>query len=357
MSTQPAMPHENYVVADIGGTTLRIGSMRSGQDAVSAIERFRTENLRVHLGESGQELQNRIVRQLVRELRAYLASAAGKDAAAVGLSFAGPITRSGIVTAAPTLWGPGARPLSLQRVLEGELGLRVVVANDITAAAWRYADSETKPFCLITVSSGIGNKVFWGREVLVDEEGHGGELGHWRVDGTEPLLHCDCGGFGHLGAIASGRGVVALAELLAQQHPKRFLQSTLHELSRGRTDAIASVDLATAVQQEDAFAIHILRQALRPMASAVSCLFAAIGVRRFLFIGGFALAVGQRYIDLLGDQLVEFGCFGLREPEVRAMLTLGVADDEHSLLGMGRLLSANWPSLQQPTGQNKGGAR
>lgn len=343
MRTTEVVQQAKFVVADIGGTTLRIGSMQRGQDEVSAIKRVRTESLRLNLGESGQELQDRIVRQLVRELTGYLESAAGKDAAAVGLSFAGPITRSGVVTAAPTLWGAGARPLLLKQVLEEVLGLPVIVANDITAAAWRYADSETKPFCLITVSSGIGNKIFWNREVLVDEEGHGGELGHWRVDATEPPLPCDCGGYGHLGAVASGRGVVALAELLAQRHPKRFQPSILHGLSGGRPDAITSVDLAAAVQGEDAFATYILRQTLRPLASALGCLFAAIGVRRFLFIGGFALAVGQRYIDLLGDELVERGCFGLREPEVRTMLTLGAPDDEHSLLGMGHMLSAGLP--------------
>lgn len=346
-----------FVVADIGGTTLRIGLMRKGQDQVSAIKRFRTESLRLHLGESGQELQDRIVRQLVRELKAYLESAAGNGAAAVGLSFAGPISGGGVVIAAPTLWGPGARSLMLRQVLEEALGTSVVVANDITAAAWRYAGSETKPFCLITVSSGIGNKVFWGHDVLVDEDGHGGELGHWHVDATEPPLRCDCGEYGHLGAVASGRGVVALAELLAQRHAKRFVASVLHELSGGRPGAITSVDLAAAVRSEDSFAIHILQQALRSLASALACLFAAIGVRRFLFIGGFALAVGQRYIDLLGDELVKIGCFGLREPEVRKMLALGTADDEHSLIGMGRILSNGLPGGEQVRNPNERGAR
>ena len=357
MRTPVSEQGAKFVVADIGGTTLRIGTMQGGQEEVFAIKRFRTESLRVHLGESGQELQDRIVRQLVRELKAYLESTAGKGAVAVGLSFAGPISRAGVVKAAPTLWGPGARPLLLTRVLEDALGLSVVVANDITAAAWRYADSEAKPFCLITVSSGIGNKVFWGRDVLVDEDGHGGELGHWHIDVTEPPLRCDCGEYGHLGAVASGRGVVALAELLAQRHSKRFLASVLNELSGGRPGAITSVDVAAAVRSNDPFAIHILQQALRPLASALVCLFAAIGVRRFLFIGGFALAVGQQYIDLLGDELVKLGCFGLREPEVRTMLALGAADDEHSLLGMGRMLSTGLLAREQVERQNEGGAR
>ena len=135
------------------------------------------------------------------------------------------------------------------------------------------------------------------------------------------------------------------------------MRSALHDSSRGRTDAITSVHLVAAVQQGDEFVVHILRQTLRPMASALSCLFAAIGVRRFLFIGGFALAIGQRYLELLGDELVGLGCFGLRESEIRSMLALGAADDEHSLIGMGRIMSAGLLAFDNARKQNQGGAQ
>ncbi len=355
MTIQAGANHRRYVVADIGGTTFRIGCIKQGQDDVFAIERFQTESLRLYAEESGQQLQDRVVRQLQNRLKAYLGSAAGADATAVGLSFAGPMTKAGVVTAAPTIWGPGAESLNLQKLLQEALGLPVFVANDITAAAWRYADRGDQSFCLITVSSGIGNKVFWKGEALVDDEGYGGELGHWRVAGGDEPIPCDCGGAGHLGAISSGRGVVALAQQLALRQPEHFRCSALYDLTRGSTDAITSVDLATAVRQDDAFAVHVLRQTLRPMASAVSCLFAAIGVRRFLFIGGFALAVGQRYIELLGDELLHLGCFGLHEPQVRAMLSLGVADDEHSLIGMGRMMSACFTGNRECREQNQEG--
>jgi glucokinase len=277
-------------------------------------------------------------------LAAYLNSPEGTGASAIGISFAGPITRDGIVIAAPTIWGSWAPPLRLGEILEQRLGLPVVVANDITAAAWRYASTEPEPFCLFTISSGIGNKVFRHGEVVVDDDGFGGELGHWRIDQSADAMKCDCGGRGHLGAVASGRGMVAAVRRAAACQPLSFGRSYLSELASSRPEYITSPMLVAAVQHDDEFAIDVLRGSLRPLASAVACMFAAIGVRRYLFIGGFALAIGQPFVTLLGDELVQLGCFGLNEEQTRGMLRLGLADDDHSLVGMGRLLASTVPS-------------
>ncbi len=74
-------------------------------------------------------------------------------------------------------------------------------------------------------------------------------------------------------------------------------------------------ELAKAVRAGDGFATAVVRRQLRPLASAVSALFTAIGVRRHLFIGGFALAVGPRFTELLGEELVALGHFGLSEDQ------------------------------------------
>jgi glucokinase len=215
----------------------------------------------------------------------------------------------------------------------------VLVANDITAAAWRYSATETDPFCLFTISSGIGNKVLRHGDVLIDDDGFGGELGHWRVDPSPDAIPCDCGGRGHLGAMASGRGMVAAARVAAAEQPVSFALSSLYGLADGDPVAITSESLVAAVRADDEFALDLLRIAVRPLAAAVACVFAAIGIRRYVFIGGFALAIGDRFIDLLGDELVRQGCFGLTAQQTRAMLRLGAADDDHSLIGIGELLA------------------
>jgi C7-cyclitol 7-kinase len=249
------------------------------------------------------------------------------------------MTIDGVATAAPTIWGDGGAPVQLTGFLERTLDMPVLVANDITAAAWRYAATEPDPFCLFTVSSGIGSKVFRHGEVLIDDAGYGGELGHWRVDPSPDAPPCDCGGQGHLGAIASGRGVLAAARRTAGARPAAFAASALAEPCGGRPDGITNEALAAAIRLGDGFSVDVLRGALAPLASAVGCVFAAIGIRRYLFIGGFAVAVGDRFIEVLGDELVRLGCFGLEADEVRAMLALGAGDDDHSLIGIGRMLA------------------
>ncbi|WP_329251684.1 ROK family protein [Streptomyces sp. NBC_01478] len=328
----------HHVVADLGGTTLRIGRIAARGGRVEAVRRTATDGIGRHGLLPARALQDRVVRQLARELAEYLDSPAGRGASAVGVSFAGPLTKDGVVRAGPTLWGGEADPLHIGDLLSARLGLPVLVANDITAAAWRYAETEPEPFCLITISSGIGSKVFRHGEVLVDDDGHGGELGHWRVDPAEDAVPCECGGRGHLGALASGRGILQAARRAASADPGAFARSALGPPAGHRAEDISNEVLAGAVRAGDPLATETLRRSLRPLASAVNCLFTAIGIRRYLFIGGFALAVGDPFVSLLGDELVRLGCFGLDAGEARAMVALGAADDDHCLIGMGRML-------------------
>ncbi|MYS89714.1 MULTISPECIES: ROK family protein [Streptomyces] len=333
-----------FVVADLGGTTLRIGRITEGAASAAAVRRVPTEGLGRYRELPAQALQDRVVDQLTRELEAYLGSPGGEGASAVGVSFAGPMTKDGTVLAGPTLWGGAAAPLPLADILNRRLGVPVVVANDITAAAWRYAAAEPDPFCLITVSSGIGHKVFRNGEVLVSDSGHGGEIGHWRVDPGEDAVPCECGGRGHLGGMASGRGVLLAARRAAAGDPDGFGRSALAEPAGGDPAGITNEDLARAVRADDAFATQVLRSCLVPLALAVNCIFTAIGVRRYLFIGGFAVAVGHRFVTLLGEELTKLGCFGLGDAEIRDMLSLGAADDDHCLIGMARLLTRTLPA-------------
>lgn len=329
-----------FVVADIGGTTLRIGMVAEDFSSVHDVRRVPTEGLARYPGAAAADLQRRVLTQLTAELSGYLESPPGSRADAVGLSFAGPMTADGVALAAPTIWGDGGAPLQVGDELSMRLGVPVMVANDITAAAWRYAATETEPFCLITVSSGIGSKVFRQGEVLVDTDGFGGELGHWRVDPSPDAVACDCGGRGHLGGIASGRGVLLAVRRAAAARPREFARSLLADAAAGQPDEITNQAVAAAVRAGDDFTSGLVREALRTLAMAVGSVFAAIGVRRYLFIGGFAVGCGPRFIELLGDELVQLGCFGLSAAQARSMLALGAADDDHSLIGLGGLLNA-----------------
>ncbi|GAA1264045.1 hypothetical protein GCM10009646_59940 [Streptomyces aureus] len=114
------------------------------------------------------------------------------------------------------------------------------------------------------------------------------------------------------GALASGRGAQAAARRAAQADPDGYAQSQLAELAPDP----ASLDtqaIAAAIRNGGLFATDILRAGLTHLASAITALFAAMGVRRFIIMGGFALAVGPPYASLLTEEIERLGCVGLTD--------------------------------------------
>ncbi|GHA90341.1 ROK family protein [Streptomyces termitum] len=326
----PARAGRRITVMDVGGTTLRVGTFDAGAGGLlPGVRRTPVDGLARFPGEPVEALQRRVVEQIARE--AGRPGVAGADGLCV--AFAGPVDRDGAVRGAPTVWGGGGGVLPLRELLAARLPVPVLVVNDLTAAAWRYGAASPEPFCLLTISSGIGNKVFRGGEVLLDDEGHGGELGHWTYDRSPDAPRCDCGGRGHLGALASGRGVLAAVRRAALADPAGYARSALGGLPEPGNPAIAA-----AVRAGDPFATEVLRGTLVPLAAAIGGVFASIGIRRYVLMGGFALAVGERYRELLAAELVRQGCFGLTDAEAGAMVVLGADDDDHGLIGAGLLM-------------------
>lgn len=340
-------------VVDVGGTTLRVGDYHppgepgagAAAGSVSRVRRVPADGMARHPQAPVPVLQRRVVDQLAHEIARHQA---GRPRP-VGIAFAGPVTGDGLVLTAPTIWGRRGAAVPLRRLLQDRLGVPVTVVNDVTAAAWRYAAVEPEPFCLLTVSSGIGNKVFRHDEVLLDAEGHGGELGHWVCDPSPDAPLCDCGGRGHLGGIASGRGVLAAVRRAAADDPAGFGRSVLWPLSGGTPDGIDNPAVAHAVRGGDPFATDVLRGTLTHLARAITAVFTSIGVRRYLIMGGFALAIGERYRELLVAELLRLGCFGLDPAQVDGMVALAESDDDHGLIGVGRLLAHRTAALATPS--------
>ncbi|MFH9422937.1 ROK family protein [Streptomyces sp. NPDC017529] len=326
------------IVADVGGTTLRTAVWDGTTGTLSGVRRTPVRGTGGADAADVRQVQRTVLDQLAQEIQAVRAAPEGQGAEAVGIAFAGPVTAAGVVTGAPTVWGGGGPALPLAELLGQRTGLPVTVVNDTTAAAWRYASPGGPSFCLFTVSSGISNKVFHNGEVLVGADGHGGELGHLPCDTSPGAPRCDCGGRGHLGALASGRGILAGARRRAGDLPSAFAASRLAALCDGDPGRLTNEALVQAVRAGDGFATDVLRAGLAHLAHALTSVFLTTGIRSYVFVGGFAQAVGERFTELLAEQLLRVGCFGLTERETRDMLRLGLPDDDHGLVGAGRML-------------------
>jgi glucokinase len=193
---------------------------------------------------------------------------------------------------------------------------QVRIMNDVAAAGYRYLRPEGEAFCIVTVSSGIGNKVFVDGRPLVGGSGRGGELGHLRVDDSPQAPVCECGGRGHLGAIASGRGVLAYAREHAQAR---------------NAAGLTSGDLAADFRRGEPWAVDVVRHCAAPLGWALAAMHLGAGIDRFVLFGGFALALGEPYRALVLTGAQE-RCWSGQD---NFTVELGVDDDWSGLIGAG----------------------
>jgi C7-cyclitol 7-kinase len=142
------------------------------------------------------------------------------------IGFPGPVDSDGRIVAAPTIVGRHDSIPDLLAAVSSATGRPTFLLNDMSAAAWGFsAKTDAHRFIIVTVSSGIGSKIFDRTLGVIDHPSYAGEIGHVMVDSSPLALACDCGGRGHLGAIASGRGIERAARQKATRDPVSFRSS------------------------------------------------------------------------------------------------------------------------------------
>lgn len=221
------------------------------------------------------------------------------NATAVAAGFPGPIQDSTTVLALPTMWGPDGTALCPVD-LAGRLGsrlphMKIKIMNDVTAAGF-YFVSEHTDFALFTLGSGIGLKVFIDGHPRIGPSGYGGELTHMVFDASPTASLCDCGGRGHLGALASGRAW------------QRIVTEAQH--NGYEPDLVAFAE---------------------PLARAVAMLHFSLGLERFIFAGGLAEGLGEKLRAAIVLNLPPQG-WNVGQ-DWNAMIQLAPPDDMHALIG------------------------
>ena len=133
------------------------------------------------------------------------------DCIAVGVGVPGQVDRdTGKVRLAVNL-GIGVEPFDLVSAVENELGLPVVIENDVRAAALGAYESLTlagqRPdsLALMSIGTGISAGVVIGGVLVRGAQGMAGEVGHVVVDENGPV--CRCGQRGCLEAMAAGPAI------------------------------------------------------------------------------------------------------------------------------------------------------
>lgn len=283
---------------DLGGTSIRHG-FADDENGVTDVRRSRIANF-LNDGRPDVIWQSLLgeITGFEQEMRPRL-----EPSDPIVVAFPGPIINHRTIVAAPTVIGNDAEIPDIAGALEQRTGRPVHLINDLSAAAlYLSREIEEDRFMVVTVSSGIGSKVFDRRHALgvLDDVPWGGEIGHLVVDDALDAPECDCGGRGHLGAISSGRGTERLARRMAAGDPDRFAESACsRRLGAGPSTLTNELHLVPAFVSGDPWARDVVRRAAEPLARVISTSAFALGIKRVALIGGFALGLGPEYVAML----------------------------------------------------------
>jgi predicted NBD/HSP70 family sugar kinase len=287
------------LVFDLGGTHLRCACFTRERELANFTQE-RIGSFRDGLSPSA------IWDEVLKKIVGYVSNSASlvESVAPLAISFPGPLHEDGRIVNAPTVTGLDEKVPDILGELARRTSREVYLLNDVSAAALYLArQSPWERFTVVTISSGIGSKVCCrssGKITLFDKGPYAGEIGHLSVDESEMAPVCDCGGKGHLGAIASGRGVELLARREAQADSAAFSRSLCYLEFGATADTLNNEDhLVPSIRKRDDWALNVLEQACRPLSQVLNSVVLALGLQGIFIIGGFACSIGPIYPELL----------------------------------------------------------
>lgn len=163
----------------------------------------------------------------------------------IGISFAGQISTDGDIYSSSPIFGSSKciHPINIKDEIHKDQNLKdyeIYVLNDISASAWRFSiDPEIEKlsrYLVLYLGAGLGSKIlttykeksFYNsskneikKEVILDQKGFAGEMGHIRVvrpDFIKTPTPCECGNADHLASYILPQGVFKLFEYFKKQY-------------------------------------------------------------------------------------------------------------------------------------------
>ena len=195
-----------FVGLDVGGTTMKAGVVDdNGKPAAGSVS-LPTE---AHKGqEHGLERMCETIRKAVTTAGLKM-----EQIAAIGVATPGTMDIPGGLILDP----PNLKPwqnVPVRQFVHETFKVPTAFQNDGNAAAygeyWSGAGRGVHSMVLFTLGTGIGGGIVIGDVVIEGEHSHGAELGHMKIEMTNPRL-CGCGRHGCLEAYASATAVVGRA--------------------------------------------------------------------------------------------------------------------------------------------------
>jgi glucokinase len=242
------MTYDRYFVGlDVGGSTMKAA-------VTNDAGRLLTEPLSVPT--EPDKDQEHALESMVHAIRQSIARAnlSLDQIAAIGVATPGPMDiAAGIMFDPPNMkaW----HNVPVRQFVADSFQKPTAFQNDANAAAfgesWVGAGRGLPSLVLFTLGTGVGGGIVLGGRVIEGEHSHGGELGHIKIELTNPRL-CGCGQRGCLEAYASATSVVArTVEALAGDRGESNLHHIRDLTAKAVFDAAAAGDLLAAAIVDD----------------------------------------------------------------------------------------------------------
>jgi glucokinase len=297
-------------VFDLGGTWFRWGCYRPTHGLIDC-NRVPALNYLSHPRSSAADLQIALSDFIVSHVR-ELRDGRRPEIQVVGVSIGAPVNAHDMtVLGSGPLWGREARPFPLHdRLRKSSPDLQWHVINDVTALLAPYMRDDT-PYLktmLITVSSGVGSRLYDHRthRIPYDEKyGVQGEIGHlvcsFELDGRRISRLCECGGWNHVNAFSSGRGIAeTLHELPSLTASYRDMFEDSPASWHAASDQYRLNALREALQRGDDGATALLDAFVTPLSRTLAtALTLDPEIDRIVMTGGVVNGLGKYYREAL----------------------------------------------------------
>lgn len=274
-----------FVGLDVGGTSMKAGVVDDAGKPLSA----------VNLPTEAHKGQEHGLAQMCRAIRLATAEAhlQAKDIAAIGVATPGLMDiPAGIILDPPNLkpW----QNVPVRQHIHETFGVPTAFQNDANAAAygeyWVGAGREAHSMVMFTLGTGVGGGIILGDRILEGEHSHGAELGHIKIEMTQPR-QCGCGRRGCLEAYASATAVVNRTREAMSQDKGR---SALHGLAR--TNELTAEAIFDAALAGDELAGKIVEDTAYYLAVGAMNLMHTIDPNMIVFGGGM-IAAGEAFLE------------------------------------------------------------
>jgi glucokinase len=312
---------ELFIGLDLGGTNIQGGVVDAGGQ-ILARDKTKTK------AEEGQQKVIKRLGKIVDDLLDKV-DAKASDVVALGIGAPGAIdVDRGLVWTAPNL---GWSDFPLAETLQDQLGMSVVVDNDVNVGVWgEYkggAGRGVDDLIGIFVGTGIGAGLILGGQIFHGPRLTAGEIGHTIVNPALPRE------WQSLENLASRRAIGdRLARLIQAGEP-----SLIDKLSNGGTEKIKSKMLAEGWSKEDALTVETITDAARYVGLAAANAVTLLSLPRVVLGGGLAEAMGESFTSLVRESFrANVFPAELRDSEV----VTGELGDDAGILGAANLAQA-----------------